>query len=76
MGFGSLGALFLFQPQNAVVHGVVSVCRVFPLEQSEISEHDNEVVARQLLLLGKRFVAELVDVDGDMGIACQINHDV
>ena len=54
----------------------VSVSLVFPPEQSEVSKHDDEVIAHQLLLLGKRFAAELVDVDGDMGIACQINHDV
>ena len=47
----------------------VSVCLVFPPEQAKVSKHDDEVVARQLLLLGKRFAAELVDVDG----ACRLS---
>jgi len=54
----------------------VSVCLVFPPEQAKISKHDDEVIAHQLLLLGKRFAAELVDVDGDVRVACQVNHDV
>lgn len=51
------------------------VCLIFPPEQAEVAEHDDEVIARQLLLLRKRFATELIDVDWNMGIACQVNHD-
>ena len=51
------------------------VCLIFPPEQAEVAEHDDEIIACQLLLLRKGFVAKFVDVDGNVGIACQVNHD-
>ena len=51
------------------------VCLIFLPEQAEVAEHDDEIIARQLLLLRKGFATEFVDVNRDMCITCQVNHD-
>ena len=54
----------------------VSVCLIFLPEQTEVSKHDDEVVARHLFLLWEGAGAEFVNIDRDMGVAGQVDHGI
>lgn len=63
------GIWLLIEPMLPIAEDVV----FFP-EKTEISKDDDVIFSCELLLLPEVGAAEALDVDGDMGVPCQVNH--
>jgi hypothetical protein len=54
----------------------VLVCFIFVPIQAKISENDDIIISRQILLLGKVCGIQFANVDGNMSISRDKDHDI